>query len=123
MDGEIDLELYTLSIIRLNNALEKLENSKPTDEIKNMFTQSYKDLHKLYEDIVNDLNQDEINLNEYYLFFENGKQVFPQYISVLGNIEETELKDIINSLINVFSNLNKISEAFAKNEMKKWIMI
>ena len=119
MDGEIDLELYTLSIIRLNNALEKLENSKPTDEIKNMFTQSYKDLHKLYEDIVNDLNQDEINLNEYYLFFKNGKQVFPQYISVLGNIEETELKDIINSLINIFSNLNKISEAFAKNEMKK----
>ena len=34
MDGEIDLELYTLAIIRLNNALEKLEISNISEIIK-----------------------------------------------------------------------------------------
>ena len=118
MDGEIDLELYTLAIIRLNNALEKLDISN-ISEIKNMFEESSKDLQQLYEDTVGDLNQNEINLNEYYLFFENGKQTFPQYINILKDIKQPELEDSVNSLINVFTNFNKISEAFPKNEMIK----
>ena len=114
MDSEIDLESYTLSIIRLNNALEQLENSKPTSEIKSMFEESYNDLEKVYEDAVNDLNQNEVNLNEYYMFFQNGRQTFPQYIELLGNLNYEELDDIILKLINVFSNLNKIADAFPK---------
>ncbi len=112
MDGEIDLELYTISIIRLNSALEKLDS---TDEATALFEESYNDLQKLYEDIVSDLNQDEININEYYLFFQNGKQTFPQIIDVLGSIDNSELQDIINKLLNVFSNLNKISDAFKED--------
>lgn len=123
MDGEIDLELYTISIIRLNSALEKLENQEPINEVKSMFCESADDLNRLYEDIIKDLNQDEININEYYLFFQNGKQIFPQYIEVLGDIDNKELDDEITSLITTFNNFNKISDAFPQNEMMKWIMI
>ena len=114
MNGEIDLELYTISLIRLNTAFEKLDSSD-TDEVKEMIEESLNDLQTLYEDIVKDLNQDDVNLNEYYLFFQNGKQVFPKYIEMLGNIENESLSDAINKLKNVFENLNKIADAFPKD--------
>lgn len=116
MYGEIDLELYTLSIIRLNTAFEKLDSSN-TDEVKLMFEESLNDLNTLYNDIVDDLNQDEVNLNEYYLFFQNGKQTFPQYIEMLGSVENESLEEVIGDLMNVFNNLNKIADAFPKNDM------
>ena len=112
MYGEIDLESYTLSIIRLNTAFQKLEDKDDVLEIKNLFEESYNDLQKLYLDIVDDLNQDEVNLNEYYLFFANGKQTFPQYIEVLKGIDNNELESAVNSLLNVFENLNKIAGEF-----------
>ena len=117
MDGEIDLETYTISIIRLNSAFEKLENDEPIDGIRKMLEDSYNDLNKLYHDIVNDLNQDEVNLNEYYMFFENGKQAFPQFIDALGSIENSELDESVNALLRIFNNLNKIADAFPKNGM------
>jgi len=116
MYGEIDLELYTLSIIRLNTAFEKLDSSN-TDEVKVMFEESLNDLNTLYNDIVDDLNQDEVNLNEYYMFFQNGKQTFPQYIEMLGSVENESLEEVIGDLMNVFNNLNKIADAFPKNDM------
>lgn len=87
MNGEINLESYTLSIVRINTALQKLEDNQDISEIKNLFRQSLDDLEKIYTDTVEDLNQEEVNLNEYYLFFQNGKQMFPQYIEVLETIE------------------------------------
>ena len=124
MNGEIDLELYTISMIRLNNALEKLETSQDNDGIKEMFKESCGDFENLYEDIISDLNEDEIQFNDYYLFFENGKQVFPQYIDALKNIENKEFKEYIDSLINVFTNLNKIAKAFpSQQDMMKWVLI
>ena len=112
MYGEIDLESYTLAIIRLNTAFGKLEGSSQLNEVKKLFDESLDDLEKLYKDIVNDLNQNEVNLNEYYLFFQNGKQTFPQYIEALSKINQEELQDSVNSLLNVFNNLNKIAEGF-----------
>ena len=119
MYGEIDLETYTISIIRLNTAFEKLENSN-VSEAKELFEESSTDLQKLYEDIVEDLNRDEVNLNEYYLFFQNGKQTFPQYIEVLGKIEESELQEVVSSLMNVFSNLNKIADGFKGDDLNEF---
>lgn len=116
MYGEIDLELYTISIIRLNTAFEKLDSSN-TDEVKSMFEESLNDLKTLYNDIVDDLNREEVNLNEYYMFFQNGKQTFPQFIEMLGSVENESLEDVIGELMNVFSNLNKIADAFPKNDM------
>ena len=112
MYGEIDLESYTLSIIRLNTAFQKLEDNADVLEIRSLFEESYEDLQKLYLDIVDDLNQDEVNLNEYYLFFANGKQAFPQYIEALQSINNEELESSVNSLLNVFENLNKIAKEF-----------
>ena len=112
MECGIDLELYTISIIRLNTAFEKIQDTLITDEIKNMFKDSLNDLETIYNDIVTNLNQNEVNLNEYYLFFQNGKLIFPQYIEILENIDNEELEEYINPLINVFKNLNKISQAF-----------
>ena len=112
MYGEIDLESYTISIIRLNTAFQKLEDNADVLEIRSLFEESYEDLQKLYLDIVDDLNQDEVNLNEYYLFFANGKQTFPQYIEALKSINNEELESSVNSLLNVFENLNKIAKEF-----------
>ncbi len=119
MYGEIDLELYTLAIIRLNTAFEKL-NSANIDEVKKMFEESLNDLKTIYKDIVEDLNQNEININEYYMFFQNGRQTFPQYIEMLGSVENEILEDVIGELMNVFNNLNKIADAFAKNDMNNF---
>ena len=116
MNGELDLELYTISIIGLNNALNKLNNSQMNDEIKEMFKESCNNFQELYDDIVNDLNQDEIQFNDYYMFFQNGKQMFPQYIENLKSIENEEINDYINSLINIFENLNRIAEAFPSQQ-------
>ena len=112
MYGEIDLESYTISIIRLNTAFQKLEENADVLEIRSLFEESYEDLQKIYLDIVDDLNQDEVNLNEYYLFFANGKQAFPQYIDALKSIDNEELESSVNSLLNVFENLNKIAKEF-----------
>ena len=112
MYGEIDLESYTISIIRLNTAFQKLEDNADVLEIRSLFEESYEDLQKIYLDIVDDLNQDEVNLNEYFLFFANGKQAFPQYIDALKSIDNEELESSVNSLLNVFENLNKIAKEF-----------
>ncbi|PWB88133.1 hypothetical protein MBBTH_02770 [Methanobrevibacter thaueri] len=112
MYGEIDLESYTISIIRLNTAFQKLEDNADVLEIRSLFEESYEDLQKIYLDIVDDLNQDEVNLNEYYLFFANGKQAFPQYIDALKSIDNDELESSVKSLLNVFENLNKIAKEF-----------
>lgn len=110
MNGEIDLELYTISLIRLNTAFQKLDGD--TSQALSLMNESAEDLENFYEDVINDLNQEEVNFTEYYPFFENGKQTFPQYISILGEIENVELNETVLKLINIFSNLNKIAEAF-----------
>ena len=107
MYGEIDLESYTISIIRLNTAFQKLENSDSIQEIKALLEESLDDLEKLYKDTVDDLNNDEVNINEYYMFFQNGRQTFPQYIEALGSIENSELQEVVTSLLNVFTNLQQ----------------
>ncbi|WP_405294111.1 hypothetical protein [Methanobrevibacter sp.] len=117
MDGEIDLELYTISIIWLNKALEKLENNESIEEIETMFNESFNDLNRLYLDIVHDLNQEEVNLNEYYLFFRNGRKTFPHYIELLESIDNDQLEAVVDSLIILFNNFNKIAEAFTHEEV------
>ena len=64
MYGEIDLESYTISIIRLNTAFQKLENSDSIQEIKALLEESLDDLEKLYMEIVDDLNNDAKDIRE-----------------------------------------------------------
>ncbi|WP_405297197.1 hypothetical protein [Methanobrevibacter sp.] len=119
MYGEIDLESYTLSIIRLNTAFQKLENSDSIQEVKTLLEESLDDLEKIYGNTVDDLNSDEVNINEYYMFFQNGRQAFPQYIEALGSIENSKLQEVVNSLLNVFTNLNKIAGGFSGGDMNE----
>ncbi|WP_298521863.1 hypothetical protein [uncultured Methanobrevibacter sp.] len=109
MNGEIDLELYTISLIRLNTAFQKLDN---ICEASTLMNESADDLERFYNDVIDDLNREEVNFGEYYPFFENGKQTFPQYINALGEIENDELEEVVDKLINIFNNLNRIAEAF-----------
>ena len=118
MDGEIDLETYTISIIRLNSAFEKLENDEPIDGIRKMLEDSYNDLNKLYHDIVNDLNQDrDPNLNEYYMFLRMENRYFHNTLMHWETLKIMNLMKVLIHFLNVFNNLNKIAEAFPKNEM------
>ena len=113
MEGIIDLELYTIAVIRLNNALEKLQEQQLNDEIILLFKESSNDFQELYSDIISDLNQNEILFDEYYLFFENWKQLYPKYMQILESIEHEKLKDSLDSLKEVFNNLKKTAEDFS----------
>lgn len=112
MNGEIDLELYTVSLIRLNNAFQKLDDDD--DSAISMFADSADDLKDFFTDCVSDLNLEEVNYGDYELFFKNTKNSFPQYINILKetleNNDNDEVKHSLESLINTFTNLNKIAE-------------
>ena len=59
MDVEIDLELFTIAIIQLNNAFQKL-NDNDTD-IKESLDSSYENLKELSDSLENMTNNEEIN--------------------------------------------------------------
>ena len=46
--------------------------------------------------------------------------MFPQYIEVLGQIDQKELQESVDSLLNVFNNLNKIAEGFGGNDSNEF---
>ena len=48
MYGEIDLESYTISLIRINSALSKLEAEEDISQVKELFNDSFRALNKLY---------------------------------------------------------------------------
>ena len=116
MDGEIDLELYTVSLIRLNSAFQRLDEDD--DSAVLMFAESAGDLKDFFTDCVSDLNLEEVNYADYELFFKNTKNSFPQYINILKETlddnDNDELKPSLESLINTFANLNKIAEGMVQ---------
>ena len=69
MDGEINLELYTLCMIQINTIFQKIADNNPTDEIIADINNCRNDLKQLHEEIVDDLSKEEININEYDPFF------------------------------------------------------
>lgn len=116
---EIDLESYTIAIVKLNAAFSKLENSGYSDEIGTLIDESIDEFETLYENIRNDLNHNRINFDEYLHFFEYGLFVFPRYIEDLKTVDNKELENQVSRLIRVFDNLNKLAIAFCKIEVKK----
>ena len=126
MSNEIDLELYTIGITRLNNGFQNIgliiqNNAQElhegnleaikilTKEIENRvpsFEASANDFEKIYLDTVNGLNQSEVNYNEYEVFFKYINQIFPQY--------QESLKKSIDNLKNI-----GIENKNLKNAIKK----
>ncbi|WP_432645593.1 hypothetical protein [Methanobrevibacter sp.] len=102
MDGEIDLELYTISMIRLNSIFQKIEDNNIATDIIPDIENCFNDLSQLYDNISNDLSQEEININEYDPFFENGMVMFPEYVrNIDETIEKTEDKNLKLALTNL----------------------
>ena len=132
--NELDLELYTIAITRLNTGFQnigeiiqknadELQNNNPEaikiliEEIKNTtpsFKNSAKDFNRMYLDIVDSLNQKEVNYNEYEPFFKYINQIFPQYqeslVKSIGNlknigIDNSELDQAIADLDNAIMEI------------------
>ena len=61
MDGEIDLELYTVSIIRLNNIFQKVENNEDIAEINNDLAKCINDFYKNHKENKNCKNKQKSN--------------------------------------------------------------
>ncbi len=104
MNSELNLELYTIAMTRLNNGFAKigeilqdnadtLNSTENNEEKKEIFdkmavkvkrtmpdfktsAQEFKDFLKELQD---DLNQEEINLNEFEPFFTHVEETFPKY--------------------------------------------
>lgn len=119
MYSEVDLELFAISIIRLNSAFEKLDNNEPIEEVKILIDESIDDFQKLYDTIDYDLKNNEISYNEYYLFLQYSSHILPRYIKDIENIENDELEDNLNNLIAVFDKLNKLAISFYKMEVEQ----
>lgn len=123
MYSEVDLELFAISIIRLNSAFEKLDNNEPIEEVKILIDESIDDFQKLYDTIDYDLKNNEISYNEYYLFLQYSSHILPRYIEDIEKIENDELEDNLNNLIEIFDKLNRLAISFYKMEVEQWIMI
>jgi hypothetical protein len=118
MDGEIDLELYTICVIHLNNVFQKIEDNEDIREINSDLTDCINDFNELYKDIVHDLTNDNINCNEYDPFFENGINTFPIYVKDIENyvekVDNEELKDNLVLLLHIFKKLIKVGHEYFK---------
>lgn len=119
MYSEVDLELFAISIIRLNSAFEKLDNNEPIEEVKILIDESIDDFQKLYDTIDYDLKNNEISYNEYYLFLQYSSHILPRYIKDIENIENDELEDNLNNLIEIFDKLNRLAISFYKMEVEE----
>lgn len=124
MNGEFNLELYTIAMTRLNNGFGKIGNmiqdnaatlnmenedsekdknfSKMTATVKRTmpdFTNALKEFKELYADIQSDLNQKEIRLDDYEPFFKHVVEIFPK--------SSKDLEEGINGIKEATSNSNE----------------
>lgn len=115
---EIDLELYTLSLIQMNSAFEKLESDEFDNEGNALLRESMDNFRSVYQTALIDLSLSEINYGEYDHFFMNVKPTFPRYVkSIKGYMETLENKDLksdLNELLDIFDKLIKIADIYFK---------
>ena len=118
MDGEIDLELFTLAVLKLNSALQKIENND-NEGVNDLIKDSNNDFKTLYADVKNDISQEEINYNEYDVFFENIKGKFPGYLDTIGEyietVEDEDINKSLSELLNIFNEYIKTSDEYFKS--------
>ena len=115
MDGEIDLELFTIAIIQLNNAFQKLNDN--CSDVKESLDSSYENLKELSDSLESIINEEEINATEVEPFFTYSVKMFPEYKTQLANLEnlDDDLNESVINLIEVFDKLHKIADEYFKN--------
>ena len=113
MYTEIDLELYTIAIVRLNTAFEKLNDGN--EDIEDLLDASYKDLKQLSEAISNNLSQNEVN-NEIETFCTYSVVRFISYQNQLQKCRDNNpnLNESLSNLINIFNELYQLSNQYFK---------
>jgi hypothetical protein len=118
MAGEIDLELYTICVIRLNNVFQKIEDNEEISEINSDLTDCINDFSELYGEIVHDLKEGTVDYNEYDPFFENGINTFPTYVKNIEKysekVDDEELKTNFELLLLIFRKLIKVGHEYFK---------
>lgn len=115
---EIDLELYTISIIQLNSTFEKLETDEYDLDANSLLKESIDNFREIYQSTLIDLSLTEINYGEYDSFFINVKSSFPRYIANIKEyiiiLENEELKSNLNELLEILEDFIKISDIYFK---------
>ena len=103
-------------MIQINTIFQKIADNNPTDEIIADINNCRNDLKQLHEEIVDDLSKEEININEYDPFFENGMVMFPEYTKNIDQAIQTSndenLKNSLNDLCDVFVGLIKTGNEY-----------
>lgn len=115
MNGEIDLELFTVTILELNNSFQKLNDGN--FDVKESLDSCYENLKTVYNSLNEILNADEINANEVELFCSYSLNMFPEYksqLTELDNLDDNLNESVIN-LIEIFDKLCKIAKDYFKN--------
>lgn len=117
MNYEIDLELYTLSIININSAFSKLEYDEFDIEGIKLLKKSIEDFNKLYQNTLIDMSLREINYGEYDYFLMTVFTTFPKYVENIENYNlriNNELKLLLKEIVELLNNFVKISEDYLK---------
>lgn len=113
---EIDLEMYTISIIQLNAAFEKLQKDEFGNDANQLLMESIDNFKRIYQSTLIDLSLKEINYSEYDYFFMNVKSSFPRYITDIGNymalLKNEDLKLSLNELLEVLDKFIKIADIY-----------
>lgn len=117
MNGEIDLELFTLAILEMNNAFSKLDENN--SDVKHSLDSSHENLKKLSDSLKEITNSEEINDTEVEPFFTFAINTFPGYKNQLANLEnlDDDLNESVINLIEVFDELYRISDDYFKIKM------
>ena len=118
MNYEIDLELYTFTLIKMNSAFSKFDNDEFDNEGIELLKESIEDLNKLYQNTLIDLSLREINYGEYDHLLLTVFTAFPRYVKDIENYSLTvtndELKLLLNDLAKLLDSFVKIAEDYFK---------
>ena len=90
MEDMIDLESYTLSIVKINSSFSKLEQDEYDAEAIELLKESVEDLNRLYQQTLIDLSLREVNYGEYDYFLMNAHYSFQRYIDNILDYECSE---------------------------------
>lgn len=85
MDYEIDLELYTITIVTMNSAFAKLKQNEFDDDAIGLLNESLENFNELYQSALINLSLAEINYGEYNYFLQNVFMAFPKYVENIEN--------------------------------------
>ena len=120
MDSEIDLELHSLSIDLLNFIFQQIDNVDES-EIKPYVDDCVDYFNGLYDDINEDITSEDAGDHEYDSFFESISNQFSALIETIKEyiekVESEELKNSLNSLVDVITKIIEIAKGYLNEEM------